>query len=286
MVTGRTKGVTQRAKGNVILVAAQRDDGDGSPTEEYLILRSDQFGQLEMTSGGAGAMVSGRTKGVTERAVGSVVLVAAQRDDPDGNPTDEYLILRADQFGQLRVIDSAAVTTFLGLTDTPASYIGAALLGVRVNAAADALEFAAAVGGIDRSVLATKSALQSIPNNTTTVLTWDLETYDTDGMHDNVVNNSRITIQTPGKYLVWANADFLSNATGVREISLFLNAARVAITTQGVVSIGTRPSFITMRVMDLVASDFVEVLVFQTSGGSLDLISTGSAAFGAIKILG
>lgn len=38
-------------------------------------------------------------------------------------------------------------TTFLGLTDTPAAYAGAALQGVRVNAGATALEFAAIPAG-------------------------------------------------------------------------------------------------------------------------------------------
>lgn len=92
-------------------------------------------------------MVTGRSKGVTFRGKGNVVLVAAQLDDPDGNPTEEYVFLRADEFGRLRTIDAGAIATFLGLTDTPASYAGQALLFPRVNAAEDALEFVAGGGG-------------------------------------------------------------------------------------------------------------------------------------------
>lgn len=44
----------------------------------------------------------GRTKGVTNRRM-ATILAAAQRDDPDGNPTEEYLLLRGDQFGRTRV---------------------------------------------------------------------------------------------------------------------------------------------------------------------------------------
>ncbi len=89
-------------------------------------------------------MVTGRTKGMTFRGKGNVVLVAAQLDDADGNPTEEYVLLRADEFGRLRTVGGgAAVSTFLALTDTPASYVGQSLLGVRVNAGEDALEFAA-----------------------------------------------------------------------------------------------------------------------------------------------
>lgn len=93
-------------------------------------------------------MVTGRTKGLTFRGKGNVVLVAAQLDDADGNPTEEYVLLRADEFGRLRTIDAGAVATFLGLTDTPGSYAGQALLTVQVNAAEDALEFVAAAAGI------------------------------------------------------------------------------------------------------------------------------------------
>lgn len=40
------------------------------------------------------------------------------------------------------VAQTGGVTTFLGLSDTPSAYTGAALQGVRVNAAGNALEFA------------------------------------------------------------------------------------------------------------------------------------------------
>lgn len=40
----------------------------------------------------------------------------------------------------------------------------------------------------------TKSASQTIPMNVTTALTFDQETIDTDGFHDNVTNNTRFTI--------------------------------------------------------------------------------------------
>lgn len=45
---------------------------------------------------------TGRTKGVTYRR--TTVLGAAQRDDPDGNPTEEYLLVRTDEFGQVRTV--------------------------------------------------------------------------------------------------------------------------------------------------------------------------------------
>lgn len=102
MVTGRTKGMTDRVRGNVVLMAAQRDDGDGNPTEGYLLLRSDENGQVRVTGETVSATAVGRSKGMTLRATGNVVLGATQRDDAGGTPTEEYLLLRANENGLLR----------------------------------------------------------------------------------------------------------------------------------------------------------------------------------------
>ncbi len=102
MVTGRTKGMTDRAAGNVVVLAAQRDGPDGVPSEEYLLLRLDENGSLRLTDEAPATAVSGQSKGATLRVTGDVVLAAAQRDDGNGDPTEEYLLLRADQNSQLR----------------------------------------------------------------------------------------------------------------------------------------------------------------------------------------
>ena len=116
MVTGRTKASTARARGDVVLIAAQRDDAEGNPTSEYLFLRVNAFGQILTTTDGVAEVVTGRTKGATDRVTGNAVLVAAQRDDPDGNPTEEYVFLRVDQFGRLRTTSEAAGTPVAGRT--------------------------------------------------------------------------------------------------------------------------------------------------------------------------
>ncbi len=49
----------------------------------------------------------------------------------------------------------------------------------------------------------TKSANQTgLTNSAWTTVTFDTEAFDTDGMHDNATNNSRLTVQLAGKYLV------------------------------------------------------------------------------------
>lgn len=55
---GRTKGTSLRGKGDVVLVAAQLDDADGNPTEQYVLLRADEFGRLRTIAVGGGASTS------------------------------------------------------------------------------------------------------------------------------------------------------------------------------------------------------------------------------------
>lgn len=49
--------------------------------------------------------VEGRTKGATQRVTGSAVLIFAQREDADGNLTEEYLVVRSDEHGRVMNYD-------------------------------------------------------------------------------------------------------------------------------------------------------------------------------------
>ena len=61
-------------------------------------------------------------------------------------------------------------------------------------------------------VRVTQSAGQSITASTLTALNFDTEAYDTDTMHDNVTNNSRITFTTAGRYNICAAVTTDANA--------------------------------------------------------------------------
>lgn len=50
-------------------------------------------------------MVEGRTKGATARAAGSPALLFGQREDADGEMTQEYLIVRVDEHGRVMNYD-------------------------------------------------------------------------------------------------------------------------------------------------------------------------------------
>lgn len=66
--------------------------------------------------------------------------------DQDGRPTPEFLRQWNAQRSVNEAVGGGGSTTFAGLTDTPASYSGAALKVVRVNAGASQLEFGVVLG--------------------------------------------------------------------------------------------------------------------------------------------
>jgi hypothetical protein len=134
-----------------------------------------------------------------------------------------------------------------------------------------------------------KSANQTLSDETGTILTYDLENFDTDGFHSNTTNNSRITIPAGkgGKYLFTAWMNFATNATGTRGMNLYKNGTTYVaeLTWVNANTENTRPTRIAgSAVIDLVATDYIEVLAYQKSGGNRDVLgSSGNDALGQFQ---
>jgi hypothetical protein len=115
------------------------------------------------------------------------------------------------------------------------------------------------------------SAAQSLVDGVATVLNANSENFDNNAMHSTVTNNSRITIQTAGRYLLLARVDFAGNASGVREIRFNLNGSLLAVGFTGAPA-GTA---VTRSVPSISAvasvSDYFEIVGNQTSGGNLNV---------------
>jgi len=133
---------------------------------------------------------------------------------------------------------------------------------------------------VDISCKVTMSALQVIANDTDVLITWNQEDYDTNDMHSNTVNNSRITIQTAGKYFVTSQAIWEDNSVGAREISILKNSV-----VSGVVRYlaDGNSQHIVSFVDEFAVDDFVELSVKQISGGVLQF-SQSATYFEAHKI--
>jgi hypothetical protein len=116
------------------------------------------------------------------------------------------------------------------------------------------------------------NATTSISNNTATAITFNSEVLDTNTFHSTSSNTSRMTIPSgyAGKYMVVGSCIIQNNATGTRRLDIYKNGASFArsqnfgnSSEQGFVNINT--------IMDLAVADYVELYVFQNSGGALSI---------------
>jgi hypothetical protein len=134
----------------------------------------------------------------------------------------------------------------------------------------------------------TKTAAQTIANNTSTALTWDSEVFDVGGFHDNVTNNTRITIPTgkTGYYLVVIHHRWDTNATGIREHMIYVNGSTEYQVMQISAASAGRTKFTASQILLLSAGDYVESFALQTSGGNLATDYTTTTMSFSVSLLG
>ncbi|MBA7581334.1 hypothetical protein ES708_23236 [subsurface metagenome] len=117
------------------------------------------------------------------------------------------------------------------------------------------------------------SIAQAIPHNEWTVLTFGSELYDTDSIHDLVVNPDRLTCKTAGKYLISFAGSFEAHAAGRRHAAINATPGGDIARKSKNPTAGTETSFTLTTVWNMAVGDYVKVAVFQTSGGNLDMES-------------
>lgn len=146
------------------------------------------------------------------------------------------------------------------------------------SSTATGLKWAAPAGGatfVGANVYATSA--QSISNATDTVVNFDNEYLDTDSFHDNSTNNSRITIPSgkDGKYLIYGQVAFASNVTGQRSLNIFKNGS-ILQKTDSASTFNGFATVLQMTIASLVATDYIQLSVYQNSGGSLNTRPDGT----------
>ncbi|MGD0856546.1 MAG: hypothetical protein ABSA18_12180 [Dehalococcoidia bacterium] len=137
-------------------------------------------------------------------------------------------------------------------------------------------DHAAAVSGahgMNKSCRVTHSVSQSIATATVTVVAFDTERWDTDIIHDNSTNSTRLTCKTAGIYLIISNIAFAANATGRRSVYLKLNGTTwIGIIGLPAVPDGSTSTLIQVSTLyQLAVNDYVEVYCYQNSGASLNV---------------
>lgn len=116
----------------------------------------------------------------------------------------------------------------------------------------------------------TKSANQSISNATETAISFDGETWDTNTFHDNATNNTRITIPSgyTGKYQLSGEIS-LAAMTGGAYVLIKKNGSVLSYPEVMDSSSATYDNNFTFyQLLSLTAADYVEMFLFQASGGA------------------
>ena len=107
-----------------------------------------------------------------------------------------------------------------------------------------------------------------VANSGWTVLTFDSERYDTDGIHDTGSNTSRLTCQTAGKYLIIGNAGFEAFA-GWAGLGIYLNNTTViAQVGHQFNNADSFPQMVISTIYNLAQTNYVELRANQISAGN------------------
>lgn len=115
------------------------------------------------------------------------------------------------------------------------------------------------------------SANQSIASGgAAKVLTFNTEDYDTDSIHDNGVAPSRLTCQTAGHYLIIGQAEWQSNTSGRRTLTIVLNGATYIAISNDIAAGPNGQVVMTTSLLNV--GDYVELTAYQDSGTNLNVI--------------
>ena len=129
------------------------------------------------------------------------------------------------------------------------------------------------------------SGNQSIANSTATKITFDTETWDSDG----TFASNKWTPAVAGKYLIVLGGR-ISGFTDAEEFQLYFkkNGSDLNFGQSKIVSAGTNPLFLAQQstiIEDLSASDYIEGWTLQNTGSAADIVSTYTYMAG-FKLIG
>ena len=150
---------------------------------------------------------------------------------------------------------------------------------------------ATGAGGAALAARVFHTTSQEIPTAMNTLLAFDSERFD-DGFHDNVVNNSRLTVPVggAGRYQITGQARMtMPGVAADTRSTLFIRlngAVAIAVTTATATTAVNSLDLIVTTLYDLVAGDYVELLASQTSGapGTVDVTNDFSPDFMLVRV--
>lgn len=114
----------------------------------------------------------------------------------------------------------------------------------------------------------------SIPNNVETALTFDSELYDTDALHSTASLTSRFTVPAGGgRFCLGGSIEFAANPTGDRHLAIKVNGIAYYVVADSRLACATLPTRLSVATeFSFSAGDFVELVAYQNSGISLNIV--------------
>ncbi len=147
-----------------------------------------------------------------------------------------------------------------------------------------------AVGSFSGVWAGNATGIQTLSNNTETVLTFDSERFDTDNYHSTTTNTSRLTVPSgkAGYYLITANAAWNLNATGERYLGIRRNGTSIHYGPSVPGSSSIYVSSQLTAIWNLSVGDYIEFFGYQNSGGNLAVNNNlnGNGAIFAMYLIG
>lgn len=117
-----------------------------------------------------------------------------------------------------------------------------------------------------------------------TKIIFDIVEFDSDNMYD-VANPSRLVVPFDGVYQIMGQVIYsLQGAAGVRSIGIMVNGS-IIIGSQGITSNGANTfGLSTGSIYKFKKGDYIEVIVYQTSGGALNVTSASDTGITSLSI--
>jgi len=137
-------------------------------------------------------------------------------------------------------------------------------------------------GGIANNALnvpafhASLSSDTSISNTTSTRVNFDTELFDSDGTYDNS-SNYRFTPAVAGKYYLYASVR-ITATTDFNNFQVMIqkNGSNILFSNKGHLHYGTNG---VVGIVDSDANDYFDVIMYQDSGGSLNVRGIATETF-------
>lgn len=140
-----------------------------------------------------------------------------------------------------------------------------------------------------RGALVKKSVDQTAANYTTsTAVAWDGEEYDTSSLHDNVTNNTRLTVPSGASYVRLSASITVASLTADTWLSMNIRKNAAAFIGRGAISIETGQTgqgiSVVTAVVAVTPGDYFEVFLQTESDTSIDIVS--AASWFAMEVFG